>query len=577
MLFSAGSGGRAAIICSMGAALPQLTIDDYERDYFDRHLLHRALAYWAERKPEDTALVHHSRRTSDSWADFDRASSGLAAQLLAAGFRKGDFLAVSLPFTREHILLEYACFKIGVIHVPLDLRLSPPEALRSLKLVRAAGYVFPGQTRVADFRELGRAVQRHCPFVRHLIQLSPVEETIDGARPFAAIAQRAASSTPDLLVALAEASASIAETDGAQVIFTTGSTGAPKPALLTHRSITAQNMCLGAAFFHENSRVLVNLPPSHVGGQAELLMTTLFTGATAVVLDTFDPAASLEAIQAHRVTLLGQIPAMFHLEWRLSNFGEYDLSSLETAVYGGQQVPPPFLDRMAAMAPSIGTGLGLTEASGFCTYTAPGATLEEVSSSLGHDMPAYRMSIRRPMQDDGAAGAPLPDGEVGAVCFTGPQTFAGYVNDPVATRSAISTDGILYTGDMGYQDAAGLHFSGRSKWVIKASGYQVFPGQVEEHFAQLRGQVAACGVVGQPHAIFGEGIVAFVEKHPGVALKAADLKRHARGLTGYMRPLHYVILEQGQLPLNRVGKTDYVKLSGIAREVVEGLGGRWNR
>ncbi len=558
--------------------IPQPTLADYETRFAGRHRLHDVLAYWARRKPDAPAVIHHDRGAADTWRDLEEASTRLAAELLRLGLRKGDFLATSLPFTREHILLEYACFRIGVVHVPLDLRLSPEEVLRSVAQVRAAGYAFLGRTRAADFRELGRAVKAHCPSVRVLLQFSPEEETIEGAEPYAAVARRMAGAGPEAPGVVAEASGQVREDDGAQVIFTTGSTGAPKPALLTHRSITVQNMCLGAAFFREDWRVLVNLPPSHVGGQAELLMTTLFTGATAVVLEIFDAARSLEAIQKHKVQLIGQIPAMFQLEWRLGSYGSYDLSSLEAVVYGGQAAPRPMLEKMRTMAPGVATGLGLTEASGFCTYTPVTSDVDEVARSLGYDMPAYRMSIRRPMAEDGSAGEELPDGETGYVCFQGPQTFAGYVNDPEATRRTLSSDGVLYTGDMGYRDADGLHLAGRSRWVMKPRGYQVFPGQVEEHFLKLSDRVAACGAVGVEHALFTEGIVAFVEKKPGAELTVAELKRHARSLTGYMRPQHYVILEPGAMPLNRVAKTDYVRLAEMARQEVERLraAGQWD-
>lgn len=563
----------------MTPPIPQLTLVQYETEYRERHLLHGVIDYWAARKPGEPAIIHHDRGVTDTWATLERDSGALAMQLLHLGFRKGDFLAASLPFTREHILLECACFRIGAIHAPLDLRLSGADVVEGVRQLQARGYAFPGKTRAADFRELGRAVQRHCPSARILIQFSPAEETLEGAHSFAHIAQRATAPTSDLREALLEAGAAVHERDGAQVIFTTGSTGAPKPALLTHRSITTQNMCLAAAFFETGRRVLVNLPPSHVGGQAELLMTTLFCGGTAVVLEVFDARRSLEAIQEHGVHLLGQVPAMFQLEWRLADYGTYDLSSLGAAVYGGQAVTQPFLEEMGGMAPRVGTGLGLTEASGFCTYTALTGDLDEAGGSLGYDMPAYRMSIRSEMREDGAAGAELPDGECGHVCFEGPQTFAGYVNDPAATRRTVSTDSILYTGDLGYRDAGRLRLAGRSSWVVKTRGYRVFPAQVEEHFAQLAEQVAACGVVGAGHALFGEAMVAFVEKRMGAELTAAELKRHARSLTAYLRPSHYVILEPGGLLLNRVAKTDYVRLAEMARQEVARLRseGKWDR
>lgn len=567
--------------------VPQCDITHYEQDYADQHLLHGIVSRWARLKPDATAIINADTGVEVTWQRFDQAATAFALKLLELGFRKGDFLATSLPMLTEHIFLEYACFKIGVIFTPLDLRLKGPEVIRSLTLIRAKGYAFLGKTPNADFGELGKAVQAHCPFVEQLIQFAPPAETIPGARCAFVLAAEAealakaafADKTSPLFLQYIQQIQQISVEDGALVIFTTGSTGYPKPALLSHKNITVQNMCLGTWFgLGAETRLLVNLPPSHVGGQAEQLMTTFFLGGTAVILHVFDPAKSLAAVQQYGVNTLGQIPALFALQWRLPNYAEYDLSSLKFALYGGQQVTRQFLDRLAQMAPGFGTGLGLTECGGFCTYSTLTGTVDDILASVGYDMPVYPLTIRAAMREDGAAGDELPQGEVGNVCFRGPQTFLGYVNDPAATAKALSTDGYLYTGDMGFVDEQGLHFSGRAKWIIKPKGYQVYPGQVEDFLCELRDQVAAAGVVGAAHEVFSEGIVAFVEKRPGAELTADDLTRHCLGLASYMRPLHYVILEPGALPLNRVAKTDYVLLSELAKEEVGRLreAGGWD-
>ena len=487
------------------------TLEQFERGCAGRHRLHDVIAYWAARKPEAVALLNPDTGRAVTWQEFDRAAGAMSRRLAAEGFRKGDFLAAQMPFSIEHVLLEYGCFRAGVIHAPLDQRLPAVEVERAARAIGARAILRAGDT---DAMKAGTE--------------APCDE--------------------------------VNEHDGAQVIFTTGSTGAPKPALLSHRNIACQNLCLGTAFgFSERGRVLVNLPPSHVGGQAEALMTTLFFGGTAVLLETFDAARSLAAIASARVTLIGQIPAMFHLEWRLSDFAAYDLSSLEFAIYGGQAVAPAFLERLAAMAPRCGTGLGLTECAGFCTYVTASGPLEGV----GFDMPVYPLSIRGAMHEDGSAGEQLPEGEVGHICFRGPQTFLGYVNDPESTRRTISSDGWLYTGDMGRRGPRGLEIAGRHKWVIKPAGYQVFPAEVESYLCAHE-KVQACGVVGVPREVFSEAIVAFVERKPGVELDAAELKRHARGMASYMRPVRYVILEPGGLPLNRAAKTDYLRLQEMA-------------
>ncbi len=550
--------------------IPQVGLQEYEEQPI--HLIHAIADHWAARRPDDAAVLNATRGSRLTWSELQRGSMALAAELARIGFSKGDVLAASLPLLNEHLLLEFACFRLGVIHAPLDLRLQPGEALRCLSLVRARGFAFPGKVGAADFGALGEAARRNCDSIEHLIQFASAAECVPGAIPFADLMARASSSPEPVR-------AEVLETDGAQVIFTTGSTGSPKPALLSHRSITCQNLCLARGFgFGPQHRFLCNLPASHVGGQAETLLTTLFSGATAVTLEIFDPAKSLDAIERYGATMIGQIPAMFQMEWRTADFARRDFSSVQAAVYGGQSAPPPFLEQMLRMAPRIATGLGLTEASGFCTYTPISPDPGVIARGLGWAMPAYPMSIRKPMEPGGAAGAELPAGEIGHVCFQGPQNFIGYLNDPTATAEALSSDGWLYTGDMGSVDECGLHLSGRARWVIKAAGHQVFPGDVEAHIAALADRVACAGVVGQPHRIWGEGIVAFVEKRPGAELTESDLRRHARSLTSYMRPLHYVILDSGAMPLNRTAKVDTVRLQELAKEEVGRLRerGRWD-
>jgi len=539
----------------MDMVIPEVTLEQFETGYADRHLIHASLDYWAERRPDEAAIVNATRGTALTWSRLRQLSIAYAGELVRMGFRQGDFLATSLPLLDDHIVLEYACFRLGVIHAPLDLRLQAPEVVRCLNSINPRGYVFHAAP-------LGEAAKQGCDSIEHLL-LYPAD--------FAAFRERA-------LAQSAQLPPGPSEHDGAQVIFTTGSTGSPKPALLSHRGITCQNLCLGTAFsFGPDQRVLCNLPASHVGGQSEILITSIFCGATAVTLEVFDAVKSLEAIERHGVTLIGQIPAMFQLEWRTSDFASRNFSSLQNAVYGGQAVPRPFLDRMLQMAPRIATGLGLTEASGFCTYTTLTPDAGEVERSIGRAMPAYPLSIRLPMEASGKAGAAMGAGEVGNICFRGPQNFLGYVNDPEATAATLSNDGWLYTGDLGFVDEHGLHFSGRAKWVLKPAGHQVFPNDVEAHFSELS-EVANVGVVGHEHRLWSEGIIAFVEKQPGAAVSEVELRRHARRLTAYMRPLHYVILEPGTMPLNRTAKVDVRRLQQMAGQEVERLRarGRWD-
>ncbi len=557
------------------------TLEHYETEYTDRHLLHGAIAKWARETPEVVAIQEFNTGCAYTYQEFQERSTALALRLLQLGFEKGDFLAVMLPLTAEHIFLEYACFQIGVIHTPVDLRLKAAEVVRSLKMVKAKGFVFLGQTPAGDHGEIGKAAQDSCSFVSHFIQFAPPDKTIEGAISSLTFAAEAdalrlnetnANSPTELGGRLQDALDTARPTDGAQVIFTTGSTGLPKPALHSHRNITSQNMCLAAGFdYFQSKRMLVNLPPSHVGCQGEQLMTTFFGGKTAVILHMFDAEQTLQAIDKYDVEVFGQIPAMFNMQWRLPNISEYRLTSIRHALFGGQTVPREFVELLLSHYPVVGTGLGLSEMAGFVTYTGMIDNLDVLCNTLGWWMPITPMTIREPMNEDGSAGRELPEGENGEICFSGPQVFIDYVNNPKAYAKTVSTDGFCYTGDLGSVGENGLVFSGRSKLVIKPKGYQIHPAQVESHFSQLKDQIAVCGAVGAEHKVFSEGVVLFVEKKPNAELSREEMEKHAKKIASFMRPLHYVLLEPGEFPLNRMAKTDYVRLAKLAQQEVEQL------
>jgi acyl-CoA synthetase (AMP-forming)/AMP-acid ligase II len=560
--------------------IPAFTWEDYTRDYCDRHLLHGVVAKWAVQRPDDPAIIDFDTGRSVTYRELDETTTAWALRLLELGYRPGDYLATMLPLTVEHIFLEYACFKIGVIHAPLDMRLKADEVVRSLGLIEAKGFVFLGRTAAVDYTPIAEAVRTSCGYVEHLVEFADAASDVEGilnARMITDIGP-ATRDNPRLERQFREVTSKITPSDGAQVIYTTGSTGFPKPALLSHRNITSQNLCLaGGCDWFNVRRTLVNLPPSHVGCQGEELMTTFFVGATAVILNRFDPEKSLQAIERYRIESIGQIPSMFQLEWQLPNYAKYDLSSLRSAIFGGQMVTQPFVQRVAEMAPAVATGLGLTEMAGFVTYTGLTRDVDYLVNGVGWPMPITPLTIRRPMNADGTAGEELPAGETGEICFSGPQVFIGYVGNPEAYRQTVTREGICYTGDLGYMSDRGLVLAGRSKLVIKPKGFQVHPAQVEQHFALLP-EVGACGAVGQPHDLTGEAIVLFVAPKSGEELSRARLEEHAQRIASYMRPAHYVFLEAGGMPLNRVGKTDYQRLKQLAAVEVERLRslGQWS-
>jgi len=385
---------------------------------------------------------------------------------------------------------------------------------------------------------------------------------------------------------LARAYAAVEPRTPALIIYTTGTTGEPKPALLCHENIIVQNEILARGMGKERGsdfRLLINLPPSHVGCVTECFMTTMFLGGTTVLLRIFDVKMTLEAVEKHKVDILGQIPTQFRMLWNHPDYGRYDLSSLRFVAYAGSAVDVEFLKKLSPMAPAYGTGIGMTENAGFATFTPEGISIEEMAGQVGRCFPDLaQVTVRKPMDKDGRAGEELPDNEVGEICYHPPIVFLGYYNMPEETAKTISTEGILYTGDLGYFRDMGtyraLYLAGRRKFVIKQKGYNVFPDEVESHLAGLEG-VDVAEVIGMPHRTFDEGIFAFVRPAKGAELTAEMVMEHAKKIASYKRPQHVEIWPAGKdLPITRSTKVDKLALREAAKSIIEDLRrqGKWD-
>ncbi len=547
-------------------------------------LLNHYVEKWAAQYPERFAMIQFEDGKTVTYAQFASQVDLIALKLLDMGIKKGDRVSTMLLLSPEHILLMYACFKVGAIIAPVDVRLQDHEVVRDLNKIEPAAFVFLGNTPVRDFRQVGIAVQKDCPSVKHFIQFSLLDgdELINGAVSMSDFlnpdALAALSLNADLTARLKDTYASIQPSTPALIIYTTGTTGEPKPALLAHDNILAQNEILkrGLSIPGEELILLVNLPPSHVGCVTEALMTTFYLGGTDILLRIFDPGSSLAAIAKHKVTVLAQIPTQFRMEWMLPNYDEYDLSSLKFVVYAGSAVDLPFLERFSQMAPNFGTGFGMTENAGFSLFSAPGIPIEDMVGQVGRSFDDISpVTIRQPMSVDGSAGQILEDGQMGEICYEGRIVFPGYYNQPEETARIISTDGVLYTGDMGYfKEISGYRsvvLGGRRKFMIKQKGFNVFPDEVSA-FVALYPNVAQAETVGVKHRLFDEGIMTFVMPKPGAELSSQEILEYCQGIASYKRPQHVEILPPDYIfPMTRVNKVDALKLIAQAEIIAENL------
>jgi len=557
-------------------------------------LVNSYIEKWAKERPDKPAMIQHEDSKTITYKKFTSLVDIFALKLMNMGISKGDRVATQLVLVPEHMILMYACFKIGAIIAPLDVRLMEDEVVRDVNKIEPVAFFFLGDTPVRDFRTVGAAVRDNCPGIRHLVQFTANPEPgdiLDGAVAITDLLKKSALvwlKVKDIFTSsLKTAAAGVDTHTPALIIYTTGTTGDPKPALLCHENIIVQNeilsrgMGLGA---DDKGVVLVNLPPSHVGCVTETFMTTMYVGGTTILLRIFDVQMTLEAIEKHGVEALGQIPTQFRMLWNHPDYATYDLSSLKFVAYAGSAVDTSFLKKLARMAPRFGTGLGMTENAGFATFTPEGISLEEMAGQVGR---AYsdlaEVSVRKPMGPDGRAGEKLPDGEVGEICYHPPIVFPGYYNQPEETAKTISKEGLLYTGDLGYFKEMGsyraLYLSGRRKFMIKQKGYNVFPGEVEAHIAGLAG-VEVAEVIGKKHAVFDEGIFAFVRPEKDADLDAEVVMAHCKSIASYKRPLHVEIWPADkEFPLTRSTKVDKIKLDKLSDPIIEKLRaeGGWDK
>ncbi len=547
-------------------------------------LLNNYVEHWAKNSPKKAAMIQHEDGKTITYEKFNSLIDFFALKLLDMGIKKGDRVATQLVLIPEHVIFMYACFKIGAIISPLDLRLKEDEIVRDLNKIKPVAFFFLGKTPVIDFMKIGEAVRDKCPYIKHLVQFTPNPkpgELVNGAVSISDLMNKGRLILLKLknifTRRLEKAYSEIDKRTPALIIYTTGTTGGPKPAVLCHENIIVQNELLArGSGLSSQDRVLINLPPSHVGCVTELLMTTLFGGGTAVFLRVFDVGMTLEAIEKWKISALGQIPTQFRMLWAHKDYSTFNLKSLEFVAYAGSSVDVEFLKKLAAMAPGFGTGLGMTENAGFATFTPEGISIDEMAGQVGRSFPDLaEVTVRRPMNEDGSAGDELPDGEIGEICYHPPIVFLGYFNNPEETAKTISKEGILYTGDLGYFKDLGsyraMYLSGRRKFMIKHKGYNVFPDEVESFIAGIQG-VDIAEVVGMPHRVFDEAIFVFVRPKEGISISPEIIHSHCKTIAAYKRPHHVEIWPWNKpFPLTRSAKVDKMALKEIAGIRIEEL------
>ena len=481
----------------------------------------------AELNPSDTAIIFEgTRRTYGEFAQRVRALAGL---LRGAGVCVGDrvgFLGFNQP---SFIETMFATVSLGAIFVPLNFRLTGEELAFIIDDAGVHSLIVD-----PDLVPVVKSVSERLP-CRHFYSVhgaldgfACLESSLSVAEPLSEIAT---SSPHDTLL----------------IMYTSGTTGLPKGAMLTHGNIVWNNVNASLAFGANKSDVLLTAAPLfHIGGLNVMTISAFQMGSPLVLLRHFDPEAVLDAIEDHSVTHMFGAPAMFLFMAQHPTFATRDLSSIEILIVGAAPCPESLISLYGQRGISFCQGYGLTEPSPFASFLGPQKCLEKLGSA---GLPPVHTELRIVDHDNTAVGP----NERGEICIKGPNIMKGYWNRPEATANAIDEMGWFHSGDVGYIDEEGyLYICDRLKDMVITGGENVYPAEVEsvlfEHPA-----ITEVAVIGLPDEKWGEAVTAVAAVTDGSDLTLEVLRDFAVSkLARYKLPSRLHIVEA--LPRNPAGK-----------------------
>ncbi len=478
--------------------------------------------------PKKTALIVDEQAWS--YEALDQMTDSVSRHLLMLGIRPGDRIALHFTNGPEMVIAYYACFKVGAVAVPLNVRLTGSEIVALLNQCGARLYL--GQ------HDLFAAVQplRHdLPRVERFY-VSGSAAAVPEAEPFERLLTDNADPLPFPRVGASQT---------ALILYTSGTTARPKGVTHTHATLEAT-----IANYHEYAALtaadVVGVVPSmaHIFGLALLLFPTLAVGATAVVIPRFEPDLVLDAFERRRVTQCGALPVMYNALIHAPGAASRDLGALRFCLAGGDAVPTELQRRFEEkFGIALTEGCGMTEVIPYACNPAYGA---KRAGSMGLPLPGVRLRL----VDEN--GRDVPGGEVGEICVQSEASMVGYWEEPEATAATLR-DGWLHTGDLGRIDTEGYYwFVGRKKEIIVRGGSNISPLEVEEVLYQ-HPAVREAGVVGVPDDRWGEVVAAFVALKPAASATEAELHAFlADRLATYKLPETITFLSD--LPKGLTGK-----------------------
>ncbi|GGH61390.1 AMP-binding protein [Comamonas phosphati] len=564
--------------------MPQtdLLTSSYSRGRTDVPLIEQTIgdffADMAARQPQRDALVSRHQGLRYTYAQLHDATRQLASALLGLGLEKGDRVGIWSHNNAEWVLMQLATAQVGLILVNINPAYRTSEVEYALNKVGCKALVTMPRFKTSDYlgmlRELapelagcapGQLQARRLPALRNVvwIDVQGQGEEQSGMLRFSQLMTQG-SSADARIDAIA---ATLRNTDPINIQFTSGTTGFPKGATLTHRNILNNGFFIGECMrLTPEDRLCIPVPLYHCFGMV-LGNLACFTHGSAIVYpnDGFDPVTVLETVQAEKCTGLHGVPTMFIAELDHPRFAEFDLSTLRTGIMAGSPCPIEVMKRvMRDMHLSeITIAYGMTETSPVSCQSEADTPLERRVSTVGRVQPHLEVKIVDP-----ATGETVAPGVSGELCTRGYSVMHGYWDDEARTREAIDTDRWMHTGDLATLDDQGyVNIVGRIKDMVIRGGENIYPREIEE-FLYRHPKVQDVQMVGVPDVRYGEELCAWIIVKPGQELGEDEVRDFCKGQIAHYKVPRYIRFVQS-FPMTVTGKIQKFKIRDEMIELLD--------
>ena len=513
----------------------------------------------AEKYPDSQALIFRHQGVEWTYAELQRRVDQLAAGLLALGIVPGDRVGIWGPNSAEWVLTQLATAKLGAIMVCINPAYRLYELEYALNKVECKALITDESFKTSDYLgmlntlapeleycEPGALASTKLPKLKHVIRMGSSSSA--GMHNFDQVCELATDADRAALVGL---QTQLKPDDAINIQFTSGTTGNPKGATLSHCNILNNGYLTGEAMrLTPADKLCIPVPLYHCFGMVLAVLACVSHGATMVFPgEAFDPQQTLQTVQDERCTALHGVPTMFITELDHPNFSSFDLSSLRTGIMAGAPCPIEVMKRVISEMHmrDILIAYGQTELSPINNITLPDDSLERRTETVGRAMPWVEIKVI----DE--AGHVVPVGEKGEICTRGYSVMQGYWNDPEKTAETIDAAGWLHSGDIATMDACGyVRIVGRIKDMIIRGGENVYPREVEE-FLYQHPAISEVQVFGIPDKKMGEEVCAWVQLNEGATLSADDIKAFCKDqITHFKIPRHIRFVSE--YPMTVTGK-----------------------